>query len=229
MVDFQKELEVLEKYLFEYLLKHPFNLFSTFSCLIPFILLLFYLKSIWKNNKILVIYVFLILILELLGGYYSAHSWNNHLFYLIFYFLESICLFLYFRKSIHNNSINNINFIILNIVLLALFYNSINSNNQINDYSVSIQSLGFISISIICFYYILAKSNIKVLTNSALFWINTGSLIYFSGMLFVFLYITRILAENEKNINSYINIYAVLLIIFRLFISIGIIKIKKSN
>lgn len=225
MANFQNEMDILTKY-FNYLLDHPINLISTISIAIPLYFVFTNFKLIWKINNILVLYVFFILLLELISGYYSAHSINNHFLYLLFYFLESICLYIYFRNSIQNKSINKINLFILLIVLVAILYNTLNSSNQINDYSISIQSLGFIGISIISFYYILAKSNIKVLTNSAFFWINTGSIIYFSGMLFVFLFITKILSENEKELDKYFIIYGVLIIVFRIFLAIGIYKSK---
>ena len=227
--NFQNELEILNKYIFGYLIQNPFDLAAALSCIFPIFSTVLYFKTIWQYQKILVIYVLLIFILEIIGGYYAAHSWNNHIFYLIFFFLESICLYIYFRKSIHNRLINSLHLFILIAVLLALFYNALNTKNQINDYSGSIQSLGFITISIISYYYILVKSNIKDLSDSAFFWINTGCFIYFSGMLFVFLYITKILAPSEKVLDDYYDIYGIILIIFRIFLSFGIFKIWKSS
>lgn len=225
MVDFK----ILQKYFTEYLVSNPFDLFVAISCFIPLIVVLSNFQKIWSKSKVLVIYVFLILLLELIGNYYAAHSWNNHLFYIVFYFLESICLYLYFKNTISNSFINKIHFVILILVLFALLFNAINNHDQINDYSGSIQSIGFICISLVSYYYILAQTNIKNLFESAFFWINTGSFIYFSGVLFVFLFITKIMAENNDGMVKYYDIFSALVIVFRIFLAIGISKIVNQK
>lgn len=221
--------ELIKTYFTEYLASNPVDLLAFLSCFIPFIVCILYFNLAWQKSKILVIYVFLSVFLELIGGLYAANSKNSHLIYLLFFFLETICLSIFYIQAVNIKNYRIFVCIIISIILAAILYNIFSTSHQINDYSISTQSIGFISISILSFYIILSKSKISELSNSLLFWINTGSILYFSGILFVFLYVTKVLDPANKHLVGLYDIISFSLIIFRTLIAIGIVKSKDND
>ncbi|MES2794443.1 MAG: hypothetical protein V4683_00685 [Bacteroidota bacterium] len=219
-------IERLENYFSNYLISHPCDLLAYLSGFIPIIACAIHFKATLNTSKILIYYALLILILETMGGIYAANSMNNHLIYLIFYFLETLFLYIFFKNSIKSQSIQKIILSIISIMLIGILYNILKSDTQLNDTSLTLQSLGIIIITIINFYYLLFESKIKTLSKSTFFWINTGSIIYFSGCFFVFLFLTKILDGTDTRISYIYDIVSVLLFVFRIFLAIGISQTK---
>jgi hypothetical protein len=221
------ESRILERYFNEFLINNPFALIEFCSGFLPIIFCLIYWKSAYNNSKILIIYSVLILMLEIIGGFHSANSKPNHYVYLLFYLFETIALTIYYHQSLSSKRFFIILFFTMMLSLAAIIYNLINGIDLMDNYSGSIQSICFITISVLCFYVILSKLVVSNLANSTLFFINTGNLIYFSGRFFVCLFILEIV--NEKGSNELLNFWylvSVLLVIHRIFLSIGISKIK---
>lgn len=220
-------MEKLEYYFFTYLSNHPFELIEFISGFIPIFALLLFLKKINKYSLILIYYSLLIAVFEISANLFSSFSLNNHKIYLIFYTLETLLLILFYMQNIKENKFKNLFIVILIIIEMAIFANLVLKNNQLDNFSGAIQSIGFIAIALISFYYILAKQEIKNLFYSSFFWINTGNIIYFSGRFFVFLFI-----EDVENINFstgleiYWYIVSILLLIHRIFLAIGISQLK---
>ncbi len=226
---FNNEIDILKSYLYDYLWNNPFDFLALISCIFPILSCCIYFNTIWENSKIIVFYVALIFFLEIIGGYYSAHKYNNHIIYLLFYFFETLCLFIFYQNSIKFNKINQYFKFITIVVLLGIVYNIINSSSQLNDYSTTIQSLGFLIIALLSYYYLLFIQKVYKLSNSSLFWINSGVFIYFAGSFFVSLFNTKILSSKDLSLSYLYDIVAIPLIIFRLFLAIGISKIKYNK
>ncbi|MES2794446.1 MAG: hypothetical protein V4683_00700 [Bacteroidota bacterium] len=224
------EPKILKEYFFGFLVDRPYLLFEFLAGFIPIIVCLCYSKTTWQNSKILYIYSAFIFLLEIIGGVFSANSKLNHFIYLWFYFIESILLVYYYKKEILSDFFHKLLVMSLILVLVAVSYNLFFGIGLMDNYSGSIQSLAFISISIMCFYYILSKLAIKNLLKSTLFWVNTGNLVYFSGRFFICLYILEIM-NNKKYIDleGYWYIVSGLLIFHRIFLAIGISNSKYSN
>ncbi len=219
--------EKLKYYFFEYLFEHPFTLIALISGFLPLIFCLFNFKKIWESNKVLFLYAVSIFLLETIGNYFSALSKNNHNIYLIFYLVESIFLVVYYNFKIKFNYYTIISFSILGIVILGFILNLIDPNNLMNNYSGTIQSLGFIVISLVNFYIILSSLNIQKLTESTLFWINSGSFFYFSGKFFVSLFMINILDKSKPDLD-YWDIVTFVLLFYRILFCIGLTKIAKT-
>lgn len=221
------ETRIIEKYFTEFLINNPFAFVEFFSGYIPIIFCIIYFKSTWANYKVLVFYSIAILLLEVVGGLFSAIRKPNHIVYLIFYFFETAFLVYFYYNSFSSKKYKLIVITTLTIIILALFYNIFYGIGLMDNYSGSIQSIGFITISLICFYLILSNTNNLILSKSTLFLVNTGNIIYFSGRFFICLFILDIVLENNTTeLDSFWYIVSVLLLIQRIFLAIGVSQTK---
>ena len=184
------DVSILKSYFLGYLLENPFDLIGFISCFIPIISVAINYKSLKNHSRELIYYSILIFLHTIIASFYAAFSKNNHSIYLIFYLFESIFLIIYYTKEFKKESLSKFFIAVLIFICGAIIFNLF-TNNLINNYSITIQSIGFIIISLISFYLILSRVIIGSLTHSMLFWINTGVLIYFSGIFFVFLFLNE--------------------------------------
>ncbi len=219
----------LEKYFLGYLVENPTDMAAFLSCFLPIIFCAFYFKSCWSNYRILFFYSLLILIFDLISGYFAAFSRNNHLIILTFFVFEAVFLVIFYIQLIENKLYNKIFIMLGLIVIAAITINIFNGTSLVSDYSISIQSLCFISISLVSYYYILSNSVSIILGRSVLFWVTTGSFVYFSGIFFVYMFITTLLSEKSKNMGDLFIIANILVVIFRIFLAIAISKTKYTN
>ena len=205
---------------------NPSDMAAFLSCFLPIILCSIYFKSCWNNYKILFYYSLTILIFELISAYYAAFSRNNHLIILTFFIFEVIYLVIFYVQLIENKLFKKTFIGLGTIAIFAILTNIFNGTSLVSDYSISIQSFCFISISLISYYYILSNSGSIQLGSSVLFWITTGSFVYFSGIFFVYMFITTLLSEKSNGIGDLFIIANILMLIFRIFIAIAISKTK---
>lgn len=218
------DVNIFAKY-FEYLIyKDHFILGELLSSFIPLIFLIFNFKSNWiKKYFPIYIYSIILPIFEIVNNCYSAYSMNNHDIYLVFYLIETLILFYYFSLEVQNIKYS-ILLIIFSIFTTIFFLKNIFSEiNLMNNYASSFQSIIFIVVTLFNFYFILIKSNIQKISESSFFIINVAFFIYFSGKLFVSLYLLEINNFNS-GLSNYWGIVSVLLIFCRILISIGIYK-----
>lgn len=209
-----------------FLNNNPILIAEILSGLIPIILLLFSWKVSFLNSFYLSVYAISIFLFESINNYFSLFHLNNHKIYLIFYILETTLLYLYYLKEFENvNLIKWLSPIIVSIVFL--FFRNLFFNKYMDEVAGSAQSLGFIVLTVIVFYFILNSISFKSIFDSSLFWVNVGNLFYFSGKLFVFTIINIVNNPNTaKEITNLWLIVSVLLIFQRICIGIAIYKLK---
>jgi hypothetical protein len=208
-----------------YLSDNPSDMASFLSCFIPILVCLFYLKSTRNSFPELLYYSIAVFSFGIVNFVYAANSRNNHKIQLAFCLVESLILVIFYTRMVVNLNFKKLSYLLLIVIFTAIFYNVLN-DVYVNNYSVSIQALAFIIISLFSFYYILSKPSLSNLLDSVFFWVNTGVIIYFSGAFFVFLFIRLLLIDNEKTLGDFFIIYNMLLVVFRLLISLAISKSK---
>ena len=204
-------------------------LLDVFGALILAITAIYFVKRLQNHFKAIFFYSIFSFLFEIIANYYAANRWNNHLIFIIFFLIETFLIsyfyFKYFKKMSEKRIIVFISIIIFAFMLLNL----LNSKNELDDIASSVQSIGFIAFSLLCYYNILSNQEIKNLLEASIFWINTAIIIYFSGKFFVFLFITKVLDQDDTSLGDFWYIITYLLFIFRLILTYAITKIKYNN
>ncbi len=213
-------------YFFVILPKYPIGILEFLSGFIPIIAFIF-LKRKKKESieKSILFYIICIALLELMAAFCTIFIGNNHKVYLLFYLIESILLIYYFRKFYTEKLPKIGSFILLSFILIFLFDNLI-FEKDMNNVSSSIQALVFVVITIYNFYLLLFYKWNKNIFSLEIFWINTGCFIYFSGKIFVSLYLKQLFLISPIELRNYWFIISFLLVIQRIFLAIGIGKDK---
>lgn len=211
----------------EFYKSQPIVIFEFFSGFLPLIVLIF-----TRNFKIdinITLYSIAIFLLEIIAFILSLVTHNNHKVYLIFYIAESILLYFYYRKCFYKSIPLKYAAILIGFIIL-LFLNNYFFKNTMDGIAGSMQSLGFIIITVIVFYHVLNEVTFKNIFDSSLFYINIGNLFYFSGKLFVFTVMERVnsFTSTREATNLWL-IVSLLLIFQRICIGIGIYKLKYNK
>lgn len=103
-------------------------------------------------------------------------------------------------------------------VLNSIFIDGI---MRFNAFARAIESVLVIALVLLYFYTLLRSLEIKHLDRSPLFWVGAGSLIYFSGSLFVFIYSNKILSSTSSSFTIW-GIHAFLNILHNIFYAIAL-------
>lgn len=206
----------VKDFLFGYLWENPLLLSEMVSGILPFITALFCIKYLKKNESLLLVYASAILFLEFTAFFTSAFSQNNHLIYLIFYFIEILIVAIYSYNATKVFGFKNYYIIITLLALLPITINIIWSNDAMDKNLLTVVSLAPIAFALLSYYAILKEMKIQSLKNSVIFWFSTANMIYFSGRFFVFLFLNQILSEKDISIRYLWQIVSLLLITQRL-------------
>jgi hypothetical protein len=93
----------------------------------------------------------------------------------------------------------------------------------IHTYTLVLECLLVIGMALLTYYQTLAEMQTTQLEMSPIFWVNTGFLLYFAGVLFVFMLRNASITEsNQTLINAATYIHLIVLILLHVFISIGL-------
>lgn len=219
-------IDKIRNYYLSYLVDNPTDMAAFLSCFVPITFCLIYFRPCWNNYRILFYYSLIILFFDLLSSFFAAFSKNNHIIILTFFIFEAIFLVKFYLEIINHKKIHKIFQILAAVTILAVLINIFDGTQLVNDYSISIQSICFITISMISYYWILSSSLTLILSKSVLFWVTTGVFIYFSGIFFVYMFISTLLSDQSKNMSDLFIIANILIVIYRIFLAIGISQTK---
>lgn len=98
-----------------------------------------------------------------------------------------------------------------------------------DDLSVGIESLIFITYSLITLYYILHDTEYTDILSTSKFWVISAVLLYFGGSVFVFISTNYIAKLSREMFDLIWAIHAFAVIIFCSVLSIGLWKAKESR
>ncbi len=199
--------------------------FSSVFGLVPALLALWRWRTGDREQKLLGILVGIAVAIEVLALIIGAGVFHlNNLFLLhIFTVLELGLLALMFGPAIGSLlPAPQLRLLILGFVVFAIF-NSIyiDGITRFNAFAKAIEALMVIGFVLLYFYHILRTLEIKHLDRAPLFWVAAGSLIYFSGSLFVFIYSNKIVSSVSSSFTIW-GIHAFLYILKNIFYSIAL-------
>ena len=153
--------------------------------------------------------------------YHQKNHWLSNISniiefaFLSYYFIK---IFTVFKVSIF---IKYFSVIILVIITLLTFIDYKNINHY-NSTAYIITCFVLMTYAMIHFYELLNSLNVPKLSYYSHFWISVGVLLYFSGCFFVNLFSEVVLFGNDKSTNQLWLIYHFSLIIYRIFLAIGL-------
>ncbi len=198
---------------------------SAYIILIPTILAIMRLRDGDREQRLLSLLIFSSLFVELTALIIGlSGEGENNLFLLhIFTVIEFTLLTLIFqphvkvlipKKAIH--------FLIAAFFLFAvinsLFFESI---QQFNAFGRALEGLLIIFLDLLCLVLILKTLKIKQPECSPLIWISIGTLIYFSGSLFVFIFSNYVLSSQSVSVTIW-GIHAFMSIVLNLFYTVAL-------
>ena len=152
---------------------------------------------------------------------FSNHQ--NHWTINLFNIFELLILGYYFFHVIINKQFKNIIKYLTVISVIAILFLTIINFDDVNKYDTITHSVTYLTLMLfvlINFYEILYFNDSLNLGQYPYFWIASGILIYFAGSFFVNLFGNTILFNSS--FKDYWLIYYILLIIFRIFLAIGL-------
>lgn len=191
--------------------------------------------GLWLWNKLsaafrfIWLYCFLSLIVEQLLHYFARNGINNMPFFHFFPVVE-FTLFVLFYKYQLKEIVNTRHYIILPflfvlITLINLFF--FQGIFELNSNTTSVESVVLVLLTLYAFYLLVKNMSLTNHLFNRLFWVSSGILIYFSGLLLFFI-LNNFFAENIFRLYTIGWIYhAFLNINLYLFFTIGLWKQQK--
>lgn len=114
-------------------------------------------------------------------------------------------------------------------LLLTYDFSSWKNFNHFNSITNSVASLLMIAILFMYFYNLLQTLETKNILKDPWFWISTGAWFYYSGVLFAFIFSENILFNKSESYTILWNIYYIFIVVFRIFLAIGLWLSKTQN
>jgi hypothetical protein len=175
--------------------------------------------------KIIFYYIIASTLVEIVAWITIYYHQTNHWLSNISNIIEFAFLSFYFNKIFTDLKLNlyvkYFSVIILFVIILLTFIDYKNINHY-NSTAYIITCFVLMTYSMIHFYELLNSLNVPKLSYYPHFWISVGILLYFSGCFFVNLFSEIVLFGNDKSTNQLWLIYHFSLIIYRIFLAIGL-------
>lgn len=183
----------------------------------------FFKNKISFIDKLIVVLLLFSFLMDF-SGYISAKVWRNNLWVSNVYHLGLLAIIpIYFKMScgVRKGIIHTYQILSLTVFTFLLLNDGVSAHQSLY---YSVNNVFYLILTLFVFYEMFIKEDILFIEKSALFWYNTGFLIYFSGGLFSYLMGDEILSSSLSwvfhNISN---------IIKNVFLAIGlyVIHIKK--
>lgn len=178
-----------------------------------------------SSLKIIFYYIIASTLVEIVAWITIYYHQTNHWLSNISNIIEFAFLSYYFTKIFTvlklNSFIKNFSVTILFVIIFLTFidYKNINHYNSI---AYIITCFVLMAYTMIHFYELLNSLSVPKLSYYSHFWISVAILLFFSGCFFVNLFSEIVLFGNDKSTNQLWLIYHFSLIIYRIFLAIGL-------
>ncbi|MEM1320833.1 MAG: hypothetical protein AAGG75_11290 [Bacteroidota bacterium] len=198
---------------------------SAYIIILPFLLALLRIRGGNREQKLLSLLIFSSLFFEFAAlAVGQAGLRLNNLFLLhIFTVIEFAFLVLIFRPHLHpvisrpaGNGI--IAAFTVFAIINSIFFEPL---TQFNAFGRAIEAVVVIFLVLLCFSLLLRSLKIRQPAQSPLIWISIGTLIYFSGSLFVFIFSNYVLSSPKMSVTIW-GIHAFISIVLKLFYTIAL-------
>ena len=196
----------------------------------PFIFCICFLKkSDSKDLKVFFVYTILLFIsiIAVITFRFIFKSYNSYLLYNRFYLVaEYILISQFFVLNITSIKLRKVmGYSIIPFTLFSIYDYVSSIGHPFTFYPLVFECLLFPAIIILFFYEKMKHSNKYPIYLSPAFWIGVAFLIFSTGNFFLFLF-SKLLLQNDNNINLYNNIYGFFTILKNILLCIGIIVAK---
>lgn len=207
-----------------------FGLFTSFFCLLPLLIGFINFRRISADLKPVLLLLIFILLTEIVSSLISDSGINTFPVIRIYTVIEFCCLFAFYKRFFDaHTKIKFLKIVIPVFFLIALtdafVLNSINSSDTL---ASSIEGVSIIIFSVNAFYLIMKKMLFDNLLDEPFFWINSAYLIYFSGTLFLFIFLNYIVKNQIENYGKLYIINSILNLVNYTLITIGFWKTRKA-
>ncbi len=196
---------------------------SKYSLIVP--TLIGIVRHAWLQKIPRVIFLLVLLSLSTeIAAHLTVHQGGNQsLVYWIFTFIEFGLISYIFAKAIipflpPSFFWGMSTFFLLFLIIDMIWISRI---DQFNNYSTAVESLIIIFFVLLFFYKTLKELKIKYLEREPIFWFSTGSLLYFSSSLFIFLF-TNYVNSSTRALFIIWGIHGIFSILLNLFYSIAL-------
>lgn len=207
-----------------------FGTFTTFWCLLPLLIGLINFKFLKKELRPIFILLIVIVIIEISNRFLSNKEINTYPLTRIYSLLEFLCLSFFYKRffSTHFNTafFYFIALAFFSIALLDAFV--INSIYTSDNLASATEGIVVIIYAVSAFYLIMKKMIYSNILSEPFFWINSAYLIYFSGTLFLFLFLNYIFKSKPQYFVQIYFINSVLNLVNYTLITIGFWKARKA-
>jgi hypothetical protein len=201
-------------------------LVASLSIIIPILIgIITYKKYLNTPLKTVFIYCVVYAVCEVIGWYYALHHWQNHFVQNSLSYIEVFFFGIYFYQIVEKNfAKKTILFLIISTLIIITWSHWFSGReyNRLDSFSLSIENLSLIAMSLIFFYQLLNNLNIQNILKYPDFWISAGILLYFSGAFFSFIFAEYVAFSKDESINNYFQIFEYLLLFQRIFLAIGL-------
>lgn len=127
-------------------------------------------------------------ITEALGFILNQLGINNFLGYNLYTIFAFVLFGWIYLRTIQNSFAKKLLFGVITLYVLFATWNLLfyEGTSEFNQFSLTVEGICFIAISLYYFYELLMRVDTKHITRDAMFWLNANILFYFSGTLFIF-------------------------------------------
>lgn len=203
--------------------------FASFFCIVPLMIGFYNWKFI--NLKSIPVFILLVIVLlvECINQYSSYRGYNTYPITRIYTLIEFMCLTVFYKRFFQTQ-INAYFFylIMIGFAIIALIdaflINSIYKSDTI---AFAVEAITMLIFSVLSFYVIMKNMLYEKITDEPFFWINSAYLIYFSGTLFLFIFLNYILKNKPEYFIQLYFINSLLNLLSYSLISVGLWKTRK--
>jgi hypothetical protein len=173
---------------------------SRWISLVPLLVWLFNYEKYNKVQKLLGLQLGLAIVIESLSSYLARRDNNNMPIYHLYVVFEMIIFSIVFRALL-NDIIRRRTMIIITSLFSALAILNccyLQPIDKLPTFTRALESLVIVSFSLVGFYKLFTEMKVRSLEKNFEFWIYSGTLLYFSGNLFLFILSNTILVDNSE-------------------------------
>lgn len=190
---------------------------------------LFRIKTLDLPAKVLFCLTILSFLTDCITSVLAGYKMNNLMVMHVYTVLE-LFFYCFFYSLLFKSTSSKYYLLVLSLVLLAAelvdaFY--ISKLSRINSIASYCEALAFMVVSLLFFYSMIKNLPQKNILNYPLFWFNSGILIYFSGNLFLYLFISFVNPQDSRFLGDLWNINSFLYFAYNLFLIAGAWKSRK--
>lgn len=201
---------------------------ATISALVPLLVFIFNAKTLAFPFRVLALLLLTSLLTEAINLYLMTQKINSlgvvNAYTVAEFTLLAWFYYLVFTVPIIKQRVGI--FLLIGLVATIISTFSPDLNKHLNNISLAIESLAFISLSLLYFSEMLKKMAYEKIWHNPYFWVNSAILVYFAGSFFVFIFSDFL---NVGKSFQFWHIHNICSLLFYFILAIGFWKARKTS